>query len=301
MQTLYVRRGCKVTRDAARRASAARSRARRSPSGARYTRAKSTSWRARWTNPASVRPLARWARSSSISTMPVPGADGVDRDADLHAEAVGERQHVASACALSARCPEIGARGVQAAAAGGSPSARSRARARRRRRPASRSIATATSRFAARDRVGERAELRGGVAEIAVAEDEDRSAVRIGGLSAGLVGARLGVAERRARAARVTAAPLPIARAPRRRARRRRVRSRRWRRCEPSSATQTGASGNARASAASVAAMRSASLWAATTSDRGRARGSVGGAIYCPGLPLSLAERWRAACGGSND
>jgi hypothetical protein len=34
---------------------------------------------------------------------------------------------------------------------------------------------------------------------------------------------------------------------------------------EPSSATQTGAQGNARASAASVAAMRWASLWAATT------------------------------------
>jgi hypothetical protein len=33
---------------------------------------------------------------------------------------------------------------------------------------------------------------------------------------------------------------------------------------EPSSATQIGALGNARASAASVAAMRGASLWAAT-------------------------------------
>ena len=71
-------------------------------------------------------------------------------------------------------------------------------------------IATATSRLAARDRIGQRAELRGGVAEVAVAEDEDRSAVRIAPDRCRLRRSRA-VARSASRAARVTAAPLPIA------------------------------------------------------------------------------------------
>ena len=56
---------------------------------------KSRSWRPRWAKPARVRPVARCSRSSSTSRDPVAGADRVDRHPDLHPVAGGEREHVA--------------------------------------------------------------------------------------------------------------------------------------------------------------------------------------------------------------
>jgi hypothetical protein len=101
------------------------------------------------------------------------GADGVDGHADLHAEAVGERQHVQQRVFAERALPGDRRTGVEAAAppdgptgeAEREPDAAADARGER---------ADGDVRVPARDRVRERGERARGVAEIAVAEYEDR-------------------------------------------------------------------------------------------------------------------------------
>jgi hypothetical protein len=103
----------------------------------------------------------------------VPGADGVDGHADLHAEAVGERQHAAQRLLAERALPGDRRAGVEAAApadgaagkAEREPDAAADARGKR---------ADGDVRIPARNRAGERGERSRGVAEIAVAEYEDR-------------------------------------------------------------------------------------------------------------------------------
>ncbi len=223
----------------------------------------------------------------------MPGAHGVDRHPDLHAEAVRERQHVAQRPLAQRPLPGYGGPGPQPAA----PADRPAGEAEREPDAAAGARgegADGDVRVPARDRVGERGQLDRRVAEIAVAENEDRFelgwGVVVRGSSAGAW-----APSRASRAARVTAAPLPITRALRTTCAPAARAIAGVASVEPSSATQIGAPGNARASAPSVAAMRSASLCAATTTTvRGRVDRSAA-------LSIVPVQWWRPAYGGSND
>jgi hypothetical protein len=124
----------------------------------------------------------------------MPRAHGVDRHCDLHAEAVRERQHVFERSA--AQRALTGDRRACAQPAG----ARANGPAREpEREPESAAEAPAEHRhgeiaLAARDRIGERAQLRGRVAEVPVAENEER----LGGGSV----RNVGIAQGRQRGAR---------------------------------------------------------------------------------------------------
>ena len=158
---------------------------------------------------------------------------------------------VANAGPLSARCPEIGARRSRPVSLRIARCAKPTAKPKP---PPTRALKTATARSQrpSRTAVGERGQLRGAAGEVAVAQHEDR---RVGLERA---------AERRVRAASVAAPPLPITRSLRTTCAPEAAATCDVPSVEPSSATITGAPGNADASAASVSPRRSASSCAVT-------------------------------------
>ena len=185
----------------------------------------------------------------------MPGAHGVDRHPDLHAEAVRERQHVLEHAARNARCPEIGARSRRP----------QRRRIAQRAKPTREAEPAADARGEDRDRhvrlaaphgLGERAQPARGLAEVAVAEDEDRCSWSR--RAPGARERRCASASRAAERGGAALADHPLAAHHPRAGRARAISG--VASVEPSSATHTGAPGKARASAASVASMRAASL-----------------------------------------
>ena len=199
---------------------------------------------ARWTKPRQSRPVARWARSSSTSTTRSPR--GRRRSSCRSPSRTAARTAArGSSSPRSARWPEIGAR-ARARSGAGSPSARSRARAEAAA-DALAKAATARSHSPRRT-----APTSAGSCARRVAQVARRTRTNTGGC---------GVERQRQaprRAASVAAPPLPMLRgavttsAPRGAARA--PPCRRWSRRRPPS---TRARETPRASAASVASMRS--------------------------------------------